>query len=302
MKYAAIDIGSNAMRLLVANVVEGKKGLKHKKSSLVRVPIRLGEDVFTGGAITPEQQDRMINAMKAYWHLMIVHKVEKYRACATSALRESSNGQEVIKNILEASGIQIDLISGEEEARIIYSTHIEKLLGKNDKTLYVDVGGGSTEISFFSKKKLIDSKSFKLGTVRLLQGSEAPNAWQEMEEWIKKTTKKHDIDYIIGSGGNINKLVKLSNERTGEVDKNISLEQLKDLFQHLNSFSYDERVSELELNPDRADVIIPASQIFLNVMEWGEIKKVYVPKIGLSDGLIKELYTNEDFPSASVFE
>lgn len=301
MKYAAIDIGSNAMRLLVANVVESKKGLKHKKISLVRVPIRLGEDVFTGGAISPEQQQRMINAMKAYWHLMVVHKVEKYRACATSALREAANGDETIDMILKAAGIKIDLISGEEEARIIYSTYIEKLLGKDDNFLYVDVGGGSTEISFFANKKLVDSKSFKIGTVRLLQGSEAPNAWEEMKEWLEKSIKKVKVDYIIGSGGNINKLVKLSNERTGEVDKNISLPQLKDLFQHLNSFSYDERVSELGLNPDRADVIIPASQIFLNVMEWGNIDKVYVPKIGLSDGVIKELYSNPDFPYATVF-
>lgn len=295
MKYAAIDIGSNAIRLLVANVVETKEGLKHKKTSLVRVPIRLGADVFANNNISEKQEKRLISAMKAYRHLMKVHEVEKYRACATSAFREADNGKEIIEKVLDKSGLKIDLISGEEEARIIYSTHIEKLLENNDNILYVDVGGGSTEISLFCDKMLIASKSFKIGTVRLLQGNEAPGSWDEMQNWLKVSLNNQKVDYIVGSGGNINKLIKINNEFTGSISKVISTDQLQVIYENILKYSYEDRVSELGLNPDRADVIIPAAQIFLSVLNWGEIKEIYVPKIGLVDGLVMELYSNPDF-------
>lgn len=296
MKYAAIDIGSNAVRLLIANIIENGEGsYKHKKSSLVRVPIRLGTDVFSEQQISEKSQKRLIHAMKAYRLLMKVHGVTHYRACATSAFREAENGEDVVNKIYKKSGIQIDLISGEEEARIIYSTHIEKLLEKDTNILYVDVGGGSTEISLFGEHGLKGSKSFRIGTVRLLQNNVEPKLWEDMTAWLETTIKGEKVDYVIGSGGNINKLVKLSNEKTGKVSKEIYKEELEDLYAYLTSFTYEERQSVVGLNPDRADVIIPASDIFLSILRSSDIPKIYVPKIGLTDGLIIEMYDNEYF-------
>ncbi|MFI0490175.1 Ppx/GppA phosphatase family protein [Flavobacterium sp.] len=287
-KYAAIDIGSNAMRLLITNIVEqDDKEPQFNKNSLVRVPIRLGQDSFTVGEISEESIERMTDAMKAFSLLMKVHKVEKYMAFATSAMREAYNGKEVVEIIKEKANINIEIIDGKKEAAIIASTDLHHLL-KTDKTyLYVDVGGGSTEFSLFSDGKIVISKSFKAGTVRLLNGMVSEIVWQEMENWIKKNTQDYDEVTLIGSGGNINKLFKISGKTQ---DKPLSFIYLNSQYSLLSSLTYDQRISELGLNPDRADVIIPATQIYLNAMKWSGARNIYVPKIGLSDGIVKAMF------------
>ena len=287
-KYAAIDIGSNAMRLLVANIIEEKGKETHfSKSALVRLPIRLGQDAFTVGDISDENIDRMVDAMKAFKLLMKVHKVEKYVALATSAMRESSNGQEVIDIINEKADIKIDIIDGKTEAAIIASTDLHYLLKTEQTYLYVDVGGGSTEFSLFSEGKMIASKSFKIGTVRLLNDMVNDLVWLEIEKWIKNYCKEFETVTLIGSGGNINKLFKMSGKQQ---DKPLSYTYVLKRYNFLNSLTYEQRISELGLNPDRADVIVLATKIYLNAMKWSNAKKIYVPKIGLSDGIIKAMY------------
>lgn len=287
-KYAAIDIGSNAMRLLVANIIEEEGKETHfSKSALVRLPIRLGQDAFTVCEISEENIDRMIDAMKAYKLLMKVHKVEKYRALATSAMREAYNGNEVIDIIKEKAGIQIEIIDGKTEAAIIASTDLHYLLKTENTYLYVDVGGGSTEFSLFSDSKMIASKSFKIGTVRLLNQMVNDIVWQEIEKWIKLHTLEFENVILIGSGGNINKLFKMSGKQQ---DKPLTYNYVNKRYNFLNSLTYEQRVSELGLNPDRADVIVLATKIYLNAMKWSGAKHIYVPKIGLSDGIIKAMY------------
>ena len=287
-KYAAIDIGSNAMRLLITNIVESEgKETQFNKNSLVRVPIRLGQDSFTVGKISDENISRMIDAMKAFSLLMKVHKVEKYLAFATSAMREANNAYEVVDRIKKEANIKIEIIDGKKEAIIIASTDLHHLL-KSDKTyLYVDVGGGSTEFSLFSNGKIIISKSFKAGTVRLLNNMANESVWSEMEDWIKINTQDFEEVTLIGSGGNINKLFKMSGKL---LDKPLSYIYLNSQYSFLNSLTYEQRISELGLNPDRADVIIPATQIYLNAMKWSGARNIYVPKIGLSDGIVKAMY------------
>ncbi len=287
-KYAAIDIGSNAMRLLITNIVEQNgKETQFNKNSLVRVPIRLGEDSFTVGEISQENIQRMTDAMTAFRLLMKVHKVEKYMAFATSAMREAKNAKEVIAIIKKEAKIKIEIIDGKKEAAIIASTDLHHLL-KSDKTyLYVDVGGGSTEFSLFSDGKLIISKSFKAGTVRLLNNKVSDIVWKEMKEWITENTSHYDEVTLIGSGGNINKIFKMS----GKIqEKPLSYIYLNSQYAFLNSLSYEQRITELGLNTDRADVIIPATQIYLNAMKWSGARNIYVPKIGLSDGIVKAMY------------
>jgi exopolyphosphatase/guanosine-5'-triphosphate,3'-diphosphate pyrophosphatase len=292
-KYGAIDIGSNAIRLLISNVIvrEGKEP-QFKKSSLVRVPIRLGADAFVTGIISEENTIRMINAMEAFKLLMKVHKVERYKACATSAMREAKNGIEIANKILDITGVQIDIIGGKEEASIISSTDLNELIEGDNSYLYVDVGGGSTEFTLFSKGKIINSKSFKMGTVRLLNNKKAANKeiFDDVEKWIKKNTKNLKGISLIGSGGNINRLFKMSGRTEG---KPISFIYLNAQYQFLKQMSFQERISELSLNPDRADVIIPATKIYLSAMKWSRATKIYVPKIGLSDGIIKNLFYNK---------
>ena len=287
-KYAAIDIGSNAMRLLVSNVIEEQgKDTQFSKSSLVRVPIRLGQDSFTTGSISEENILRMIDAMKAYKLLMKVHKVEKYMACATSAMREASNAPEVIQRIRTDAGVAIDIIDGKKEAAIIASTDLHHLLKSDQTYLYVDVGGGRTEFSLFSNSAIVASRSFKIGTVRLLNDMVDPSVWSEIESWIKEVTVHFDHISLIGSGGNINKIFKMSGKLQ---EAPLSYIYLNGQYTALNAMSYEQRVSELGLNPDRADVIIPALRLYLNAMKWSGAKQIYVPKIGLSDGIVKALY------------
>ncbi|TCP26762.1 exopolyphosphatase/guanosine-5'-triphosphate,3'-diphosphate pyrophosphatase [Tenacibaculum skagerrakense] len=291
-KYGAIDIGSNAVRLLVANVIEEKdKETKFRKSSLVRVPIRLGADAFVTGEISENNKNRMVEAMKAFSLLMKVHGVEKYKACATSAMREASNGEQIVEKIFEESGIQIDIIDGAKEAAIISSTDLKHLINSDETYLYVDVGGGSTEFTLFSRGEIVNSKSFKIGTVRLINNTKEKNKkiFLKVQNWIVKNTMEFKRISLIGSGGNINKLFKMSGLELG---RPMSYIYLNAQFEFLKSMTYEERISELSLNPDRADVIIPATKIYLSAMKWSGARRIYVPKIGLSDGIVKSLYYN----------
>jgi exopolyphosphatase / guanosine-5'-triphosphate,3'-diphosphate pyrophosphatase len=287
-KYAAIDIGSNAMRLLITNVVEQEgKETQFNKSALIRVPIRLGQDAFTVGEISEENIDRMTDAMTAFRLLMKVYKVDKYKACATSAMREAYNGKEVTEIIKEKTEIDIDIIDGKVEAAIIASSDLHGLLSTDKTYLYVDVGGGSTEFSIFSDGKMVVSKSFKNGTVRLLNNMVNECVWEEIEKWIKTATEPYENITLIGSGGNINKLFKLSGK---QIDTPLSYVYLNSQYQYLNSLTYEQRIAEMGLNTDRADVIIPATRIYLNAMKWSGARQIYVPKIGLSDGIVKAMY------------
>ncbi|MDB2570877.1 MAG: exopolyphosphatase [Polaribacter sp.] len=293
-KYGAIDIGSNAIRLLIANVIIAEdKEPQFKKSSLVRVPIRLGAEVFVGqGMISEYSIQRLIDALNAFQLLMKTHHVERFKACATSAMREARNGEEVVQEIFKKTGVQIDIIGGKKEAAIISSTDLNELIEGDNSYLYVDVGGGSTEFTLFSKGKIIQSKSFKMGTVRLLNNKKLVNKeiFADVEKWIKKNTKDLKRISLIGSGGNINKLFKMSGRTEG---KPISYIYLSAQYQFLKRMSFEERISELSLNPDRADVIIPATKIYLSAMKWSNARKIYVPKIGLVDGIIKSLHFNK---------
>ncbi|AWX45674.1 Exopolyphosphatase [Flagellimonas maritima] len=287
-KFAAIDIGSNAIRLLINNVIEQpNKPTIFKKSELVRVPIRLGEDSFIVGEISQRNIERLKKAMQSFDLLMQVYGVEKYMACATSALREANNGQEVIEDIFKDSGIKIDIIDGKKEASIIASTDLKDLIKEEKTYLYVDVGGGSTEFTIFEEGKLLTSKSFKIGTVRMLNDLVKDAVWDEIKVWIGSSLNKDDKVEIIGSGGNINKLHKMSGRKMGQP---LSFIWLNAQYHFLNSMDYDDRISELGLNQDRADVIIPAAKIFLSAAKWSGAKKIHVPKIGLTDGMIKTLY------------
>ena len=287
-KYAAIDIGSNAMRLLITNIVEmdGKEA-QFNKNSLVRVPIRLGQDAFTVGEISPENIERMCDAMKAFNLLMKVHKVQSYKAFATSAMREAYNAKEVVALIKKKADIKIEIIDGKKEAAIIASTDLHHLLKTDQTYLFVDVGGGSTEFTLFSNSKMVNSRSFKAGTVRLLNGMVCDVVWKEIEKWIKTNTADYDEVTLIGSGGNINKLFKMSGKTQ---EKPLSYIYINSQYAFLNSLTYEQRISELSLNPDRADVIVPATRIYLNSMKWSGARQIYVPKIGLSDGIVKAMY------------
>jgi exopolyphosphatase/guanosine-5'-triphosphate,3'-diphosphate pyrophosphatase len=288
MKFAAIDIGSNAVRLLFCNVHETEKGVKFKKNSLIRVPIRLGEDSFTEKRISEKNAQRMIDTMKAFRLLMNVHQPISYRACATSAMRDAINGKEVAQRILQESGINIEIVNGKKEAEIIYSNHIEELLDQDKAYLYIDVGGGSTELTLFRDKKVVASQSFNIGTIRILKGQVEKSEWQFLADWMDTNTNKiNEPVFGIGSGGNINKLHGLAGKKDG---KPVSLERLIEIQGVLKKHTYQQRIELLGLNPDRADVIVPAAEIFITVMKQAKIKKIFVPEIGLADGLIHLLY------------
>jgi exopolyphosphatase/guanosine-5'-triphosphate,3'-diphosphate pyrophosphatase len=273
---------------LINNVIEQEnKPTAFKKSELVRVPVRLGEDAFLRGKISERNMDRLVKTMKSFDLLMQVYGVEKYMACATSALREAKNGREVVDRVMKEAGMKIELIDGKKEALIIASTDLKDII-KNDRMyLYVDVGGGSTEFTIFDKGKPVMSHSFKIGTVRILSNLVDDTVWEEIKAWIKTNVPMDGKLEIIGSGGNINKLHKMSGRKIGQP---LSYIWLNAQYHFLNSMAYEDRISELGLNQDRADVIIPATRIFLNAAKWSKAKKIHVPKIGLADGMIKTLY------------
>lgn len=287
-KYAAIDIGSNAIRLLVSSVtLFDNEPPVFKKTSLVRVPIRLGQDVFTTQNIGQVNIERMLDSMKSYSLLMDVHKVEKYKAYATSAMREAQNGKEVVKLIKKKTGIEIEIIDGSHEAAIIAMTDLHSMIDDSKVYLYVDVGGGSTEFTLFANGVEQASRSFKIGTVRLLNDMVTKKLWSEAEQWIKEISAPYTKIELIGSGGNINNIYKSSEKSSG---KPLSYLYLSSYYEKLQSYTYEERVYYLSLNQDRADVIIPACRIYLSAMKWSRAKNIFVPKIGLADGIIKSIF------------
>lgn len=288
MRLAAIDIGSNAARLLISDVLYDEKGKPvFSKLNLVRVPLRLGMDVFTEGKISATRTGMILQTMKAYKHLMNAYQVEHLIACATSAMRDASNANDILRKIKMETGIDIDVISGSDEAAIVYESHIAENMDTDHNYLYIDVGGGSTEATCFSKGNLVFKQSFNIGTIRLLKGMIEDEQWDEMKNAIKSYTKGLDNMVAIGSGGNINKIFSLSKRKDG---KPISLETLRDYYREFNSFSLKERMLLYNLREDRADVIVPALQIYINLMRWANAELIYVPKIGLVDGLIQHLY------------
>ncbi len=288
MKLAAIDIGSNAARLLVTDVYSSAENEpRFIKLSLVRVPLRLGFDVFEFGEIRKTRSRQLRTTMKAFRLLMDVYEVDNYKACATSAMRDAGNKKDILRKIKLESGIDIEIISGDEEATYIFDNHIAENLEKGHAYLYIDVGGGSTELTFFSEGKLQYKESFNIGTIRLLKNQVKENAWDEMKDHIQKFTKNKLPLIAIGSGGNINKIFSLSKRKEG---KSLSIELLKDYYHELSSVSLQERMRLYSLKDDRADVIVPALQIYTNVMKWAGIDQIFVPRIGLADGIIQKLF------------
>jgi exopolyphosphatase/guanosine-5'-triphosphate,3'-diphosphate pyrophosphatase len=287
-KFAAIDIGSNAIRILISNVIQTEdKSVYFQKNALVRVPIRLGEDSFTMGEISKRNIKRMVKAMKAFKLLMNVHRVSEYLAYGTSALREANNGSHVIDIIKKKAGVKVEIIDGTKEAEIISNSKKSNFLNTAKTLLLVDVGGGSTEFTILNEGKNITSKSFKIGTVRLINNMVDERVWEQIKIWLQKHTKEFDKITLLGTGGNINKLIKLAKVKEG---KPLSLISLNVIYKKLESLSYEERMINFELNPDRADVILPAARIYLKALDWSGGQNIYVPKVGLSDGMIKYLY------------
>ncbi len=286
LRYAAIDIGSNAVRLLIADISHHENRNSFKKNTLVRVPLRLGDDAFLDQNLSDKKIDDLVKTMVAFRNLMDVYHVSVYLACATSAMREAKNGKLVIEKVKKLANIDIEIIEGQREASIIYSNHIEENLDIKKSYLYIDVGGGSTELSIFVNRQPVASKSFNLGTIRILDNQDKEETWNEMKDWIKHHTRELKQTVGIGTGGNINKLFRMSGEKD---DMPLSFLKLKNMYNELNAYSLKERISVLKLNPDRADVIIPACEIYLTVMKWAGIKQIFVPKVGMVDGIINLL-------------
>ena len=264
IKYAAIDIGSNALRFLVSNVIVFKGKTYFLKNALVRVPIRLGQDSFTNGVISDKNIKRIIKSMNAFRLLMKVHDVEDYLAYATSAIRDSKNGSQVVDRVFKKSNIKIQIIDGKKEAKIISNTNVFELIDIEKTFLYIDVGGGSTEFSILKRGKRIHSISFRIGTVRLINQGFDNKIWEKVEEWIKKYTEPYSKIYLLGTGGNINKLHKLSGVKDS---RPISYLNLNSIYKKLTALTYEERIVELGLNQDRSDVIIPATKLFLKLLK-----------------------------------
>ena len=288
MKFAAIDIGSNAIRLLITEVIEDDKNVKYKKRLFVRVPLRLGEDAFKSHIIGEEKSYQLVKAVQSFKNLIELFKVVEFKACATSAIRESFNGKDVIDKIFAHTGIYVDIIDGKKEAEIIYTNHVAETLNPDGDYLYVDVGGGSTELTLFSRGKIIFSNSFPVGAVRMLLGRVSEESWDEFKKFVKENCR--DVKHLvaIGTGGNINKLCKMVDSK-----KTISAQELKDLYQKLSDCTYEERIHRFGLNEDRADVIVPAAKIYNSVLKWAQIDEMYVPKLGLADGIIHLLYEKQ---------
>lgn len=288
--YAAIDIGSNAVRLLIKQVEEDTEGKANfRKEMLLRVPLRLGFDVFAMGKISEEKEKNLMRLMKVFRHMMKIYDVEAFRACATSAMRDAQNGKDIIKRIKKKTGIEIEIIDGQEEAKTIYNNHNEYMEDRNGNYMYVDVGGGSTEINLLSQGTLVCSRSYNIGTVRILNQAVTDAEWERLKNDMQELAASYEKTNIIGSGGNINKLYKLVDKKDKRKQR-ITVDTLKKLHEELKALSVEERMEKYQLKPDRADVIVPAGDIFLNIAEWIHATHIYVPVIGLADGIIDELY------------
>lgn len=287
MILAAIDIGSNAARLLITEVTKNKEEINYTKLNLCRVPLRLGFEVFENGKISEVKSKMFLDCMRAFKFLMLAYKVEALKACATSAMRDAENSAEIILAVKNETNIDIEIITGDLEASLVFENKIAEGLDKNNSYLYIDVGGGSTELSYYTNGVLINKNSFNIGTIRLLQESIGEKDWDEMKEAIKKMTRAQKKVYAIGSGGNINKVFSLSKRKEG---KPLTLELLRDYHKELGANTLEERMAKYKLREDRADVIVPALSIYINVMRWAGAEEIFVPKIGLADGLIHHLY------------
>ncbi len=286
---AAIDIGSNAIRLLI-NYIEANGKVNFKKAAFLRVPIRLGEDVFTLGEIGENKRAKLVDAMSSFAAVMKTFNVKRYRACATSAMREAANGAEVVAEVAQRCGINIEIITGKEEAETIFEAgDIAGLMGSSRHYLYVDVGGGSTEITVYSNNKRIVSESFPLGTVRSISNAVDKSEQKRFKEWLDSVALPYKPTAIIGTGGNINKVHKMLNKKD---DESISYIEMRLLYDQLKAMTYDERVNNLGLNIYRADVIVPAIKIFATVAKSCRINEIVAPRVGLSDGIIHHLYRN----------
>ena len=289
MKLAAVDIGSNAIRLLLVTTRETDEGVVFKKTALYRYPLRLGADVFGTGSISPDVYRTLKHLLRGFDHLVKAFDPKAFRVCATSAIREAKNKKEIIEKLAEKTGIQIELIDGEEEAAIIFSNQLSHVLRPNEVAMYVDVGGGSTELTIMKDGESVIARSFKIGTVRALQNNVKKEEWGNLEQWVKEVSEKYKPTYVIGSGGNINKLSRLDffpKKAEGSIER-VEIQQLRDL---INKYSYEDRIDVLGLKPDRADVIIPAADIFLLAMNTAGIDTAITPKVGLADGIIRDLY------------
>ena len=288
MRLAAIDIGSNAARLLISEVKISAEGEPvFNKLNLIRVPLRLGFDVFENNEISEEKTIMVMQTMKAYRHLINAYGITYIKACATSAMRDARNAPDIIRKIKMETDITIEVISGEAEASYIYENHIAEKMSKDDAYLYIDVGGGSTELTFFSNEKLVFKESFNIGTIRLLKNMVTESHWNNMKDFVKAKIRNYRSVIAIGSGGNINKVFSLSKKKEG---KPLPFELLRDYYKELSGFTLEDRMRIYKLREDRADVIVPALLIYINIMRWTEAKDIYVPRIGLADGLIQHLY------------
>lgn len=287
LHFASVDIGSNAIRLLLCNVYEGGEEPLFKKAELIRFPLRLGEDAFLKGYIAEDTIQKLIKVMRAFSFIIDAYEVISFRVCATSAMREASNRKEVIERVKAETGIQIEVIEGRLEAEIIFSNHIAEHLDPLQSYLYIDVGGGSTELTLFSKGHLVSAGSYNIGTIRMLHEKISKDQWRDFKEQARKLAEGNQPLVAIGSGGNINKIFKLANRKENQF---LSYSRFKECYDYVNGFDLDQRIRELKLNPDRADVIIPAFKIFNAVMKAAQIEKIMVPQVGLSDGIIHLLY------------
>jgi exopolyphosphatase/guanosine-5'-triphosphate,3'-diphosphate pyrophosphatase len=288
LKLAAIDIGSNAARLLISEVIQAPHGrAEFIKLTLVRVPLRLGFEVFEKGVIPEEKVEMLIKTIQSYKLLIDVYNVKYLKTAATSAMRDANNSKTILERVKKETGIQLDLITGEEEATYIYENHVAENLNNLESYLYIDVGGGSTELTFFSDGKLVTKQSFNIGTIRLLKNQVSEEHWNEMKEFIRSKTSGYHHITAIGSGGNINKVFSLSKRKEG---KPLTLELLRNYYKEFSNLSLSQRISLYHLREDRADVIVPALLIYINVMRWADAEEIFVPKIGLADGLINILY------------
>jgi exopolyphosphatase / guanosine-5'-triphosphate,3'-diphosphate pyrophosphatase len=292
LKFAAIDVGSNAVRLLLKRVVDDGQDVIYKKESLIRMPIRLGEDAFRDQRISEDKTKQLISSMKGFKHLIEAYQPVNYLAYATSAMREALNGEDITRRIKKETGIDLRIIDGYEEANIVFSNHAEESLDKDGEYLYIDIGGGSTELILYTHGKVIAADSFRIGAVRILEGLDAEHDWQAIKKWVKVKSKPCKRLVAIGSGGNINKIYRLARKKEGSP---ISYDKILKIRDYIEKFTMVDRIKILRLRPDRADVIVPAINLYLEIFNWSGIKKMYVPQIGLADGMIHRLY--EQFKS-----
>jgi len=288
MKIAAIDIGSNAARLLIVDVIVNKQNVaEFNKVDIIRLPLRLGFDVFENGKVSQLKMEKVVEAMQVFQSLLVFYEVKHLKVCATSAMRDAQNAHEIIKKVEHQTGIKIDIISGDEEAVLVNENHIAENMDKEHGYLYVNVGGGSTDVIFYENGKLRYKKSFDVGTIRLLKNLVTEAYWNNLKAELKANVKSNLPLVAIGSGGNINKIFSLSKKKEG---KPLSLDLLKKYYADLNIISVEERIHRYKFRQDRADVIVPALQIYIRLMTWANIKDIYIPRIGLVDGLAHALY------------